>query len=245
MAVVLHQFQASHFNEKARWALTYKNVAHERVSYLPGPHMPAIKKLSGQSQTPLLQIDETYTSGSAAIIDLLERSYPDQSLYPADDEARAAALDLQQRFDASVGPAVRTVVFSVLVRHPGYLCKIFACSHSALKQLAYRAIVPALTPVIGKANGVTPENTDKAFSITAAALDEVAQLTAETGYTVGATFSVADLTAAALLAPIAALTHPDMARPQPMPADFAELIARYAEHDAIAWVQRMYAQHRS
>ena len=37
-AVTLHQFRYSHFNEKVRWALDFKGIAHERVSELPGPH---------------------------------------------------------------------------------------------------------------------------------------------------------------------------------------------------------------
>lgn len=51
--IVLHQFAFSHFNEKARWALQYKGVDYKRESYLPSLHMPQIKKLSGQSYTPV------------------------------------------------------------------------------------------------------------------------------------------------------------------------------------------------
>ena len=31
--ITLHQFLYSHFNEKARWALAFKGVPHERRSY--------------------------------------------------------------------------------------------------------------------------------------------------------------------------------------------------------------------
>lgn len=35
--ITLHPFPASHYNEKARWALDLKAVPHDRVSLLPGP----------------------------------------------------------------------------------------------------------------------------------------------------------------------------------------------------------------
>ena len=62
MKVVLHQFAYSHYNEKVRWALDYKKLPHDRINYLPGPHMGAIKKMTGQTSTPVLEIDgETQT----------------------------------------------------------------------------------------------------------------------------------------------------------------------------------------
>ncbi len=38
----LHQFQFSHYNEKARWALDFKGLKYEKRSLLPGFHMPVI-----------------------------------------------------------------------------------------------------------------------------------------------------------------------------------------------------------
>ncbi len=68
MAIVLHQFEFSHFNDKARWALDFKGIEHRRESYLPGPHMFFIRRLSGQAQTPVLAVDNEVIPGSAAII---------------------------------------------------------------------------------------------------------------------------------------------------------------------------------
>ncbi len=245
MRIVLHQFEMSHFNDKARWALAFKGVQHERVSYLPGPHIPAIRKLSGQPQTPVLCVDDDVVAGSAAIIDRLERLFPDPALYPAEGGERDAALALQTRFDTEVGPATRTAIFSKLVDDGGYLCRMFARSKPLPKRLLYRAAFPLARPLIAKGNGVDdPENVARAFEITQAALDEVADKVAASGYLVGGRFTVADLTVAALFAPLANPAHPDMSRPQPIPQSIASLLARYADHPAVAWVNRMYAEHR-
>jgi len=50
----LFQFRYSHFNEKVRWALDHKALSHRRTDLLPGPHASTIKKMTGQTQTPVL-----------------------------------------------------------------------------------------------------------------------------------------------------------------------------------------------
>ncbi|XOV90672.1 MAG: glutathione S-transferase family protein [Pseudomonadota bacterium] len=243
--LTLHQFVSSHFNEKVRWALDYKEIPHVRESYLPGPHAPLIKKLSGgPTTTPLLQHDHGYISGSAAIIDFLEHEYPEPWLYPADESQRAKALSIQERFDAVVGPATRTVVFNVFVNEGAYLCATFSAPKPWLKRVAYRALFPLAKPLISKANGVNPENVEKCLQTTRDALDEVVSMTAPTGYMVGDAFSIADLTVASLLMPLVNVDHPDTRRVEPMPDSLATFLAQWQPHPAIAWVREIYAKHR-
>lgn len=245
MDLKLHQFAFSHFNEKARWALAWKDLDCERITYLPGPHMGPIKRLSGATTTPVLEADGEVISGSAAIIDFLERAQAEPPLYPTDEDQRREALALQERMDAELGPAVRTALFSALVNEGGYLCQMFAGSKGPLKRAAYRATFPLARGLIAKGNGVTdPANVAACFRRTEEALDWLAEAAAVSGYLVGNAFSVADLTAAALLAPIANVDHPDMKRPDPMPTAVAGIIAQFAEHPAIAWVGEVYRKHR-
>lgn len=245
-SITLHQFRYSHFNDKVRWALAFKGIAHARDTYLPGPHLPALRRLSGQSQTPVLVLDGVVIAGSAAIIDALEQRYPDPPLYPAGADDRRAALAWQQRLDDELGPATRTVLFSVLIDEADYLCRMFAAGKPRLKRLAYRATFPLARPLMARGNGINPGNIARSEATTAAFLDDIAARTSAGGYLAGGAFSVADLTAAALIAP---LCHPDpecidMRRPTPMPAAVERLLSAYAGHPAIAWTQRMYREHR-
>jgi glutathione S-transferase len=245
MTIVLHQFEFSHFNEKVRWALDFKGISHERKSYLPGPHLISIKKLSGQSQVPVAVVGGDVIAGSAAILDRLERDHPEPALYPADPGARREALAMQARFDAELGPATRTAFFSALVNEGDYLCAMFARAASAPKRALYRASFPIARGLIANANGVSdPANVERAFATVEHTLDELAERAKPTGYLVGDAFNIADLTAAALLAPLANPEHPDMARPTPVPASVQRVLARYASHPTIAWVDEMYARHR-
>lgn len=244
--LTLHQFQASHYNEKIRWALAFKGLAHERISYLPGPHARTIRRLSGgPTTTPLLQHAGGFVSGSAAIIDFLEQQHPDPALYPADPELRAQALALQARWDEQVGPAVRTVVFSVFVDEPGYLCATFARGKPALKRAGYRALLPLAIPLIRKVNGVYPDTIEQSLQQVDETLKELAGAVERSPYLIGDTFSVADLTAASLLAPLANPDHPDMKRIEPIPPRLTHLLARWDKHPALTWVRHLYARHRA
>jgi glutathione S-transferase len=242
--LVLHMFPASHFNEKARWALDWKGLLHQRVSYLPGPHMPLIKRLSGQTQTPVLVMNRRVIAGSARIIEELERAYPERPLYPTDAVARARALEIQQRFDDEVGPAVRTALFSVLIHEPGYLSAMFTRTQPALKRALFRATLPLVKPLIAKGNGVNAANVERSLARTQQALEETARMIGPSGQIVGNAFSVADLAVASLLAPLVNVAHPDMARPLPIPSRMAEFYARFEKHAAVQWVRDQYAKHR-
>lgn len=245
MSHTLHQFAFSHFNEKARWALAFKGVICPRRTYLPGPHMPAIRKLSGQAQTPVLETGDTIVCGSANIIEHLEQTHPEPSLYPKDSELRETALKLQTDMDRELGPAVRTVVFSALVNEGGYLTRMFAGSKNLPTRALYRATFPLARGLIAKGNGVDdPANIRACFKQVHTWLDHIATVLDGRPYLVDNRFCVADLCAAALLAPIASVEHVDMKRPQPVPESVAAIIDQYAAHPTITWVRETYRQHR-
>src|SRR3989442_1191154 len=88
---VLWQFRFSHYNEKARWALDWKGIAHVRRSLLPGFHIPRVLWMTGQRSLPVLVLDRETIHDSTRIIERLERLRPEPALYPADAGARRRA----------------------------------------------------------------------------------------------------------------------------------------------------------
>ncbi len=245
--VVLHQFPFSHFNEKARWALDWKGVPHRRVSHLPGPHMAAMRKLSGQTSTPVLVVDGDVFSGSDRILAVLEERYPDSPrLLPDDPELRAAALEVQTRFDREVGPAVRTLAYSVMLPEGAYVRNLFAAPHPLPKRLLYRLMFSTVRGRIAKFyRAFDAEFVSECRATTEKALDFVAEKGRDTGYVVGDRFTLADLTCAALLAPLIAVDHPDMVKPRPIPEPIAALMADFANHPGADWVRMTYSRHRT
>jgi glutathione S-transferase len=245
VAVELIQFPYSHYNEKVRWALTHKGVPHRRRSLLPGPHAAVVLWLTGQTQTPVVRFGDQVVHGSARILDELERRWPDPALYPAEPALRRRALELQAWLDAEVGPLVRRALFSILTAHPDFVCAMFAGDRSAAVRLAYRAAFPLTRLAMKGSMGIRDAaSVDEGFAGTQAALDRVAREVVPGGYLVGDAFSVADLTAAALLVPTVRVSHPAMALPEPMPAPLEHWYARWASHPGAAWVREQYRNHR-
>jgi glutathione S-transferase len=153
--------------------------------------------------------------------------------------------EIIEEFDREVGPAVRTAVFSVLLLEGAYLCRTFSYARSAPVRAFYRALYPVARGTIAKANGADdPANVARAFERSERALDFVEKHVNASGQLVGDRFSAADLTCAALLAPLTSPPCPDMRKPEPMPESMRAFLARFAQRPAIAWVNRQYELHR-
>lgn len=240
----LFHFQFSHYNEKARWALDYKGVAHVRRSVLPGPHGVQITRLSGQPQVPVLRIGGELVKGSSAIIDSLERSHPEPPLVPADAAERERAFEIREQFDDEVGPAVRMALFFDTLPEPDYLARMFSTGKGTLTRAVYRGMMPLVGLVMKRSMKIDAEGAARARERTREALDFVAKHAGPEGYLVGRRFSVADLTAASLLM---LTTYPPEIQP-PLPESpsktFRAWVARWADHPGTAWVREMFKRHR-
>jgi glutathione S-transferase len=242
--VELYQFTVSHFNEKARWALDYKGVEHVRHSLLPGPHKVTIYRLTGQQQVPVLRDGDALVAGSAAILEYLEARHPESALYPSDPSARARAIEVQRYFDDEVGPGIRLAMFHDLLVDPSYFVRLFTWDQPAVKRIAYRGLFPIVRLVMTREMGIDAANAARGRDVTGKALDFVARETGRTGYLVGDSFSVADLTAASLLAPAVEIEPTPFGYPEPYPRALRDWWARWREHPAAPWVRRMFGRHR-
>lgn len=244
-SLTLHQFLYSHYNEKVRWALAYKGIPHRRQTYLPGPHARAIRKLSGQTQTPVCESDNTVVAGSAAIIEHLEVVAPKPALYPQDPVLKSEALQWQQRADETLGPATRTVLFAELIEEPDYLCGIFSAEAGSFKRTLYRRIFPLAKALMAKGNGLsTKDKIVRATEVATNFMDEIAATTEDRPYLVGDQFSVADLTCAALIAPLCTPLCDDMTRPTPIPPRIQAFVQRWSRHQACVWTEDIFTKHR-
>jgi len=244
--IELLQFPYSTFNEKARWALDWKRVPHVRTNLLPGPHRARVSRIAPASTTPVLLVDGRAVQGSAAIVAELERLHPTPPLYPADPALRERALAIERRYDGEVGPAARQVLFRVLLDEGAYMCALFSEGHSRAKRALYRGMFPVARHLISRAYRTDDDAAvARGIATVERALDELATLPGPSGHLVGDAFSVADLAAAALLAPLARPAHRDMAFPEPMPAALRDFVRRFEDHPGAKWVRATYARFRT
>ncbi|HEV7732347.1 MAG TPA: glutathione S-transferase family protein [Candidatus Binatia bacterium] len=242
-APTLFQFRASHFNEKARWALDWKRVPHVRQTLLPGPHIPRMLWMTGQQQVPALITDVGAIVDSTRIIAHLEERHPDRPLYPVDDDARRRALALEDWFDEHLGPSLRRVVFAEVLDDGDFMTHAFAGEEGALMQTLYRAVLPGLRIVMRSSMGIDDAGVARSRIEVTEALDRIETELQPSGYLVGDAFTVADLTAAALLSPIVRPAEFPYSVPA-LPEGGARYRAALASHPAFRWAEDMYRRHR-
>ena len=80
----LYQFPLSHYCEKARWALDYKQIPHKRTTVLPGIHYLKTKRMGLASTLPILRDNTQLIQGSNTIITYLDQHDSENPLTPAD-----------------------------------------------------------------------------------------------------------------------------------------------------------------
>lgn len=243
--IELVQFPYSHYNEKARWVLDFKGIVHRRRNLMPGPHMRTMRKLTGQTAVPALRFSDEVVHGSDRIIDVLEARFSDPALYPADPAERSRALEIQTWFDDKVAPAVRAANFADSIAAKGYIARMFSEGQSAPMRLLHRAMFPAIARLIAKGYKIDdPSRMERARETTRDGLEFVVANAGLDGYLVGDRFSVADLSAAAILAVTANPPDSTMTRPEPRPPGAVVWMERWSGHEGVAWVLDMYKRHR-
>ena len=198
---VLWHLKPSHYNEKARWALDYKRIPHRRVNPPPGAHMLIALALTRRVATlPVLQLDGHAIGDSTRIIAALEERFPEPPLYPADPAERARALELEEFFDATLGPEVRRLGFWEFLRAREFLNE-HAAELSAPRQ-APLLRSPGFPVFVRVRYGVGERAAARALLQIRALTHLIEELLEGGDHLVGDHFTVADLTAAALLAPL-------------------------------------------
>jgi glutathione S-transferase len=247
---VLWQIDISHYSEKVRWALDYKEVDHARRSPFPGMHMAiALALTGGEAKTfPLLQLDGRTIADSTAAIAALEGYEPEPALYPADPEERRRALALEDYFDEQLGPHARLLPFHELLAEPDLFAEIAAQSVPAPMSKAKGLVggyARAYTRLRWGAGSERAALDARAGIV--AALDRLeAELAANGGgeFLVGESFSVADLTAASLFYPVVGPEGGPLPPGQPLPERFERFRESLADRPGFAWVEETFRRHR-
>jgi glutathione S-transferase len=231
----------SHFCEKARWALDRAGCDYVEEASAPFFHL-----LAGRGTRPLFRDGELVLGESTAILQHLDATLPaSKKLYPA--PIADAVLAAEEQYDAGLGIDVRRVVYAQLAREaelfPSLAGVLAPAWQERLVALAPRAW---LEPILRayKATGGPPP---KALARIEAVFAEASRVLETARYLVGDRFTAADLTFAALAAP---LVFPDHHPAMPTFADLqgtkiAELAAPFRATRAGQHVLRMYAEHRS
>jgi glutathione S-transferase len=244
---VLWQLQISHYVEKVRWTLDYKRVPHIRRSLLPGLHAVTTKRLTGDTSTaPVLTIDGRSIGDSTRIIALIEERWPQPPLYPDDPAQQRRALELEEFFDEQLGPHIRRAFYHELLPHPELVVPLFTQGRPLAARALLRAGFPILRVAMRRRFEITAESAANSRAKIVAAIDRLEREISASGYLVGDSFTIADLTAAALLYPVARpaeFPYP-MVAPDDLPASWRDFLDSLAQRPGGKWIAEIYRRHR-
>jgi len=239
----------SHYSEKVRWALDLKQVPHgRRAAAVPGAHMVAAMWLTrdpGNFTYPVLQLDGQAIADSTAIIAALEERFPEPALYPADPSERQRALELEEYFDEELGPHTRQLVFHELGNDPeAFEALIRQTVPGPLARMGSGAVDYARTFSGVRFGARSEEAAERSRAGVLAALDRLEAELGDGEYLVGDSFSVADLTAAALFYPLVLPEGGPVPTDLRPPAGLERFRAPLKQRPGYSWVQQTYERHR-
>ncbi len=238
----------SHFCEKARWALDRSGVAFVEQPHLQLVHVLAARRAGGGRTVPVLVTERgEVLDDSTAILRWADTRLAEElRLYPL-GALGADAAAFEARLDAGLGPdgrlwlyhetlpALRSLEPWALAGVPHWERRLFRLTH------------PLLGPAIRRYLGVDATTAAAALERTHTAFDDVAdRLSDGRPFLLGDRFTAADLTFAALAAPVLLPERYGSPLPPPaaMPAPLARAVREFRAHPAGVFAARMYREQR-
>lgn len=242
MSLILYQFPISHFCEKARWALDYKGLEYTTKNLLPGLHVKTTKKLGKRSSVPILEHDGRSVQGSEQIITYLDEQFPERKLTPVNSQEAQSALEWERYLDKEIGVHLRRYVYHTLLNHPEIVIGFFATGGPFWARPFLKLSFSKLQKVMRKMMDINEVTAAQSREHMVMGLQRLNDALKERTYLVGNRFSRADLTAAALLAPLFMPKQYGLDWPEAMPEPLQSEVDALASQ--LAWAQEIYSKHR-
>ncbi len=245
----------SHYCEKARWALDRFRVPYSEEAYMPLFHFPkVIRKLAGTGRgradrastrfsTPVLITGEgEVLTDSSEILRWVDERYAKGRLYPSSD---VRALD--QQLSEQLGPETRRLVYYNLLPVPRLVHWIADQNVGRAQATLFKAAYPLAARVIRGRLRIDAKRSARSEERVRAIADRIAERIADgRPYLFGDAVTAADLTFAALIAPI--VLPPEygakLPRIEELPAASRRFVGELRDHPAGRLALKIYRQER-
>jgi glutathione S-transferase len=238
----------SHYCEKARWALDRAGLAYREERHVQGVHVLAARRAGGGPTVPVLVTPGGSIGESAQILAWADaRMEPELRLLPVEPARRREVEALCRRFDELLGPHGRRLIYVHLFPLGRRLLDANDQGVPRWEDLLMRTAWPLMVGLVRRHLEIRPGVEARDETIVWRELDYVAGLLADgRPYLAGDRFGAADLTFAALSAPVVLPRQYGVALPpaESLGADTAALVRRAREHPAGAFALRMFELHR-
>ncbi len=238
----------SHYCEKARWALERAGIPYREERHVQGIHQVVARRAGGGKTVPVLVTPERVLGDSADILAWVdERTAAERRLLPAESAARGEVENICRRLDTELGPRGRRLMYVHMFTEPKLALDFNNQGVPRWEDRTIRVGWPLARGFISRALGIQRGIEEHDEAAVWREFDFIAQLRADgRPYLCGASFGAADLTFAALAAPMIVPPVYGVALPQPevLPPAMAAIVRRAREHPAGAYALTLFAEHR-
>jgi glutathione S-transferase len=235
----------SHYCEKARWALDRAGVRYREERHVQGIHAMYARRAGGGRTVPVLVANGCVLGQSHEILTWADARVPEERRLFPDEHGEVERLC--RRFDDVLGPSGRRLIYVHMFNQRQLALEYNDIGVPAWEDRVMRGGWGAMRRLVTRVLDITPGSEVRDEATVFAELDNVAQLLADgRPYLCGERFTAADLTFAALSAPVTAPLEYGTPLPQPsqMAPSTAELIERAREHPGGRHALAMFARHR-
>lgn len=243
--LTLYTFAMSHYSEKIRWTLDASQIAFDEVCMTPVFHMvPALSMgRRGQTTLPILKTPSEAIQDSPRIIDWLAAAQRPFPLLP--DHLASEVRAVERRFDAIGKDVARALYAGGFGQADAQIRDLWTAHASPFQALVVRAGYPLIRWGFKQKLQIHAQRTALAQQRISEVMDWLEDRVAHNGlYLVGERFTVADITAAALLAPIACPTEHPVYSAASYRDGMAGAVKPWLGRPALTWVREVYARHR-
>jgi len=219
----------SHYCEKARWALEKAGIAYREEGHPPLLHRVATKLARGGRSTPVLVAGKRVLSDSTDIL------------------LRVEAEELEEVFDTRLGPHTRRIAYYHLLQHNELFLASVLAGVGGFERTLFRALAPLIKKLMRVGMRIDDEGAERSLGYVQNVFETVGEQLADgRSYLVGKKFGAADLTFAALAAPV--LLPRKYGSPLPslgeVPAELLAQIEDFRSSPAGDFGLRIYRDHR-
>jgi glutathione S-transferase len=245
---------ASHYCEKARWALDHHGVAFEERAHVPFASRVAGLRYGVWSSVPILVTPRETIADSTAILKFLDtNAAPSSRLYPPiEDEAQRAQVEaFEELFDAKLGPHSRRVGYDyflpVVEKARGQARSELVGPVPAAERGLAQVMFPQFAWLLRRGLRMTAESIERSRVRVQNIFAEVAQHLAQGArYLVADRLTAADVTFACLASPVVLPPQYGGVYPrwEALPRDLQDQVTRWRETPAGTFAMRLFREKR-
>lgn len=240
--LTLYQFPISHFCEVVRWALDYKKLAYRKVNLLPGAHVKVVTRMAPASSVPVLQHDQVYVQNASDILSYLDRQFPPSTLTPVNSGEKQAAMEWEKYLQREIGVHLRRFYYHYLLQHPRSVIPLWCQDGPWLGYWRLRLIYPVLKRRMRQFMSIDAATATASRAALVRAIGRLENAYGRSRFLVGGRFGRADITAAAMVAPVFQPPAYGLVWPARAPAPVQDFFDE--QRSRLGWAEALYRDYR-